>query len=783
MQHTRTPFAISSALLLAAMPLLPLTVQAENETSTISIDIRHYHITAGSLDSVLNRFALQAGIELSAAAELTRNKTSAGLNGSHSVADGLQTILRGSGLTARPAGDHYYVISAADDDVATLPAVTISASAADNNTEGTGAYATGVTNTATKLNLAPRHTPQIVNTITRQVIDDFAVQDMEGVLNLAPGISIGHTDDDRRNFTARGYPLAVQYDGLPSNSAIDGGVVAGPDSAVIDHVDVLVGAAGLMNGAGQPGGVVNMNYKRPTAELQASASLSLGSWDLQRTVADISGPLMESGALRARVVAVSQAEESFRDYEKEKKKVLYTVIEGDVTDSTLLSFTMMTQDIYDNVTDRSGLPTDNNGNDMDWDRSAFLAPAWNQWNKYATTYKLRLEQQLSSGWQMTVQGSMMESEADWLFGSLDSFDSTTGDATFARWAQHNKETSDDAEVFFSGPLQLFGRTHELVAGANWGKRTWDGKSGDGTDFNTNLYTFDPASSVPRPEITLDTPTGKQITEQYGVYVAGRFSLTDALNAIMGSRVSWYHYEYAGNGRDEDQVLTPYMGLVYDINSWASVYASYADIFNPQSAKGTDGNTLDPEVGASYETGIKGEFYNGRLNSSLAVFRIQKDKEALLISSIPYDANNACGGWCYEANGKTVTNGIDLAVSGEVISGLQLMAGFTQYKKDDNDKTVRITKLTGSYTLPGQNWTLGGSIDNSSKSYGQWGMSQDARTLVGLFGKYRFNRHVDVALNINNLFDKEYYANAIDSGYGRQYWGDPRSWTLTLNAQW
>lgn len=667
-------------------------------------------------------------------------------------------------------------------DAQLMPAVTVSAAPLTEKTEHSGAYIKPITKTATKLNLAPRDTPQIVHSITRQVLDDFAVQDIEGALRLTPGVVISHTDDDRRGYTSRGYSMAVQYDGLPSTSGIDGGVVAGPDAALLDSTEVLLGASGLMNGAGLPGGVVNMNYKQPTTNFQAEGSLSFGSWDMNRQVIDVSGPLTESGKLRARMISVSQSEESFRDYAGEKKKVFYAVVDSDLGDSTLLSLSIQKQDIYDNVTDRSGLPADNNKQDLNWDRSSFLAPAWNRWNKYATTYKARLEQLLFDDWKLTIQGSMLESEADWLFGTLSKFDSTTGNGTFSRWAQYNKETSDDLELYLTGSFQLFGRKHELVAGGNWTKRIWNGKGGDGAPYTTNLYQFDPETSIPQPEIILNKPISDQLTKQYGSYLAGRFSLADDLKAILGSRVSWYQYQYLQTDRNETGVVTPYAGLIYDLNDWLSAYSSYSDMFNPQSNKSPDGRTLDPEIGANYEIGLKGEFYDGKLNTAVALFKIEKTNEAKQIASIPYDANNICGGYCYEAQGETVTKGFDLGASGEVTDKLKLMAGFTQYKKDDNHKTVRIAKLSSSYT-PIEHWSFGGSIDSSNKSYGSYGMAQDARTLVGIFGKHQLNKHLEVALNINNLFDKAYYANSIDSGYGRQYWGEPRSWELSLNGKY
>ncbi|BEH15548.1 TonB-dependent siderophore receptor [Marinobacter shengliensis] len=742
---------------------------------------RLFNIQSGPLDAVLNRFALEAGIDLSVSTELTQGKSSPGLQGQYSTEQALHALLAGSGLRMHFTGENSVAIELArQDGMLTLPAMTVSAEALTGRSEGTGSYTTSNTKTATKLNLSPRETPQIVNVVTHQMIEDFGTTEMEDVLRLAPGVTVGHTDDDRRSYTARGYAMSIQYDGLPSSSGIDGGVVAGPDSALIDRTEVLLGAAGLMNGAGQPGGVINMVFKRPTEDFRGSASISAGSWNALRMVADVSGPLSEEGTVRGRAVAVDQSEESFRDYAKERKKVFYAVVESDLTDSTLLTLSVQNQDIYDNVTDRSGLPTDNDGLDMDWSRSTFLAPAWNQWNKYSTTYKARLQQVLSANWQLTVQGSALTSEADWLFGTLDSFDSTTGDATFSRWGQFNKETSHDLEVFSSGSVTMFGRSHELVLGGNWTERVWNGRRGTGTDYDTNLYDFDPQTSVPRPQLTLDSQINDLVTEQYGGYMAGHFYFTDRISSVMGTRISWYRYEFGDTVREENEVFTPYAGVIYELNDWASAYASYAEIFNPQSARGTDGNTLEPEVGASHELGVKGEFFNGKLNASAVLFRIQKDNEAELLQ--PYDEDNICGGWCYAAKGKTTTEGVDLGLSGHITDEVQLMVGFTRYKKDDNDESVHIGKLAGSFQPTGTRWRTGISIDASSKAYGQWGMTQEARTLVGAFVSYQLTPSVKMALNGSNLLDEKYYANAIDSGYGRQYWGQPRSWMLTFEGQ-
>lgn len=84
---------------------------------------------------------------------------------------------------------------------------------------------------------------------------------------------------------------------------------------------------------------------------------------------------------------------------------------------------------------------------------------------------------------------------------------------------------------------------------------------------------------------------------------------------------------ASTSRDRTRksgVVTPYAGVVLDLNDTFSVYASYTNIFQPQTYYKTASNTsLGPLQGDNYELGIKGEFYDGALNASLALFEVQQ----------------------------------------------------------------------------------------------------------------------------------------------------------------
>ncbi|MDR0260096.1 MAG: TonB-dependent receptor, partial [Comamonas sp.] len=220
----------------------------------------------------------------------------------------------------------------------------------------------------------------------------------------------------------------------------------------------------------------------------------------------------------------------------------------------------------------------------------------------------------------------------------------------------------------------------------------------------------------------------------------------------------------------------------------------SDIFNPQTNRSQDGNVLDPVVGANYEVGIKGELLNKRLNVSAALFRLAQSNLAVLDDSVPNNPSNACGGACYTAAGKVVSQGIDLGVNGQVSRELNLAAGYTytsaEYvagpQKDQRFRTEQprhSMRLAANYQLPGTQWSLGGNVSATSKAYknggsgaNAWTIEQGALVLVGLNAKYRITPKTQLNLVISNLTDRSYRHL-----YGREYapFGEPRKFSANL----
>jgi outer membrane receptor for ferric coprogen and ferric-rhodotorulic acid len=598
--------------------------------------------------------------------------------------------------------------------------------------------------------------------------------------------------------------MQSQFDGVaaPGYVGAFGGVLT-PDSAFMDRVEVLQGAAGLLTGAGQPGGTINMIRKRPTETFQAQADVQLGSWNARRVVGDVSGPLVESGRIRGRLVALADNSDSFTDYVYRNRRAIYGIAEADLAPGTTLDASIQYQ--KDTGRNHFGVPFAADGRDAGLPRSFFASDAQNRSERDFTTYTLGLSQQLARDWRLKASYSRQEGGADRRYYSIfntGALDVATGDGlTMRRMRDYDETTrSDVLDVQASGPFQLLGRRHELALGLNGAvNRKETAATGWASTSAVNIHTFD-------PEMLGEVPAGgspsssNAKTTQLGVYGVARWRLADSLRLITGVRVGNYENKNVLTGQvapKETGVVTPYGGLIYDINAQYSAYVSYSDVFNPQTNKRADGSVLKPVVGANYEAGIKGELLDRRLNVSAAVFRLAQSNLAQRDDSIPVDPGNACGGTCYTAAGKVVSQGVDLGIQGQVGSGLNLAAGYTytsaeyaagtqkgqRYRTEQPRHSLR---LAASYRLPGTGWTLGGNVAATSKAHlsstsatDPWTIRQGGLVLLGLNAKYRIGPKTQVTLAVSNLTDRSYR-----SLYARNYspFGEPRKFAVSLRHQ-
>jgi outer membrane receptor for ferric coprogen and ferric-rhodotorulic acid len=780
-----------SALALAISLPLAGYVQAQE----IEIDI-----PSQPLGSALQEFGRQTNLQVLYNPEDVQNKRSTATKGKMQPVQALESLLGGTQVTYRQQGSSITISGATSSAALDLGATQISANQLGTITEGTGSYTPGTIATATRLVLTPRETPQSITVITRQHMDDFALNSIDDVMRHTPGITVSTYDSERTNYFARGFSIEnFQYDGIPTlrNSLYSSGQTLS-DMAIYDRVEILKGATGLLTGAGAPGATINLIRKKPTHEFKSSIELGAGSWDNYRSQIDVSGPLTESGNLRGRAVAAYQDKHSFMDRYERKTSVYFGTLEADLSDDTLLTvgFDYQNNDPSSSGWSGSRPLFDRNGNRIDVKRSFNNGAKWSSWEQYTQSVFSTLEHSFANGWVAKAQLTHQINGYDAPLGAIQQGPfPATGLSTLYANKYTGKTRTDAADVYASGPFSLFGREHELVIGASASTAHWKGK-GYGSPIYVNgnrvvdFWDFD--GNFPEPDWGTPTQVNDQTTRQTASYITSRFNLTDDLNLLIGTRVA--NYRLTGDDHStETGRLVPYVGVTYDLNENFTAYASYTDIFNPQTVRDRDNKILEPDEGKNYELGLKGEFFNGRLNTSLAYFEIHETNRQEEDAEYNAEPTNPAIDFAYK--GITAkTKGFEAEMSGELAPGWQAQAGYThKVVRDEHGDKVSTWEpedqlsFYTSYKLKGplDRWTIGGGARWQNKSWQNIynrpksryeDFTQEAYWLVDVMARYQVTDNLSATLNVNNLFDKYYYTNI--GFYNTAYYGDPRNVMLT-----
>lgn len=665
----------------------------------------------------------------------------------------------------------------------------------DNAADEQQDYAVKTTRAGTKMLLAPRDVPQSVSVVTQQRMKDQDLQNIDAVLTNATGVSSQQIDSERSNYFSRGFEITnFSYDDIPTSmgDAWNFGD-ATEDTAIYDRIEVVRGAAGLMTGAGDPGASVNMVRKRAESkQFTGNVNASYGSWNKQRYVADLSAPLNSDGSVRGRVIAGYQDQDSWLDRYGKRKKFLYSVMDADLTERTTLSLGWDYQQTNTANPTWGGLPAlYSNGSRTHYDRNVNTSADWTGYNIESRKVFANLTHRWDNGWAFRFNGTHGEQTFnDTLLYVMGNPDASTGEGA-SGWGSKDrgKRTLDSFDSYVSGPFDLLGRQHQLMAGASYSRQHNATFSKDGPMDSDQIGIFNNHwdGSVAEPTWGDWYQNADDIVRQKSAYTAARFSLADPLALILGARYT----QYSTNGSSGDMRkynTTPYGGVVFDITDSLSAYASYTSIFAPQTKRNQDGAWLSPVTGKNYETGLKADWVDGRLTTNVAIFRIEQENAAEAISG---EFVNGSSEQAYRATKGAVSKGAEFEVNGAVTDNLQLTFSATRYVARDTDGRFNSyapqtqLKLFSRYRLPVlPELTVGGGLNWQNRVYkdvtGSDGetqrLYQGSYPLVDLFAQYQLTKQLAVQANISNLFDREYYSYLDDSAV----YGEPRNLSVSMS---
>ncbi|WP_460275364.1 TonB-dependent siderophore receptor [Celeribacter sp. ULVN23_4] len=666
-----------------------------------------------------------------------------------------------------------------------LEEITINGSSYE--TEASDSYTTDLVSVGEKATMSPREVPQSTTVVTNQQIEDGGYTALEEALADTPGIMILNNNVGRSSIYSRGYEFDYLYfDGLPAPvSSIYG---TQPDLSIVDHVEVLKGPAGLFIGTGEPAGSINMRLKQATAtEFEGSTSVSADSNGQYRAELDMSDALNADGTLRGRFVAAYGDGDSFVDGVENGVQSYYGTLAWDVTDNTELTFSL--SHMERDITPYNGLPTDADGNLLWLDSDATTVLDWNNFENETTDAVFAAQHFFDNGGRVKFSARHSDQDANFLYGYSGSAADENNQISSIRWLARDFEQESLAlDLHTELPFYLGNWEGNAIFGADWQKVESTMYQASGSISGTwDLDDWD-GSSVDAPDVSYSRRQDTETTSR-GIYTQVRLSPSEALTLIGGARLSWYEgtvttttLSTSATSTDEydvDAQLTPFAGATYDILPSATLYASYSEIFIPQSELDANGDLLDPVEGQQYEIGVKGDLWQG-LNFSAALFDLTEVNRPVSVDDY------------YVAEEKVRSRGLELELSGEPTENLHLSGGYTytdtEYLNGDSDGETFSTytpehmlKLQGSYDFVDgmlEGWSFGGRLTTMS-GFSSKGIEAPGYGVVDLMVKKELANDVTLRVGVDNVFDRAYYTR-VGSTTVFNFAGEPRTFNVALS---
>lgn len=680
-----------------------------------------------------------------------------------------------------------------------LPTVSVrAAKVRDAYTEDAG-YA-APTATIGKEARSLRELPHSVSVVTRKELDDRNIHTIEDALKNVTGVTVQRYDavGNYSQFMARGFAAdTYQLDGLTLQTDTNGIYF---DLAGYDRVEVQRGVASLFSGAGEPGITVNIARKRALAEPKTEVGLSAGTWNAYRADLDINRAFNEAGTLRGRLVAAYEDRDTFMDGIGSRKSFVYGTVEADIAERTTLSLGATWQDV-DTVLSR-GLPTWGDGTLIDLKRSTMPVQSWNRQDLESKSYFAEVERRGldDSTLKFALRRVERGNDARYIDPSVPLANGTmfglpprtlaSPGLSASAFAREDSDTTADA--YYSQPFQLWGQKHNVLVGADYRISDTDTRYAayaaiPGTTLN--LFNVD-HDAIPEPNFVLG-PSQKTHVTSYGAYTQVRIKPAAQWTLIGGGRLSWWKSENTDTAGkrtsfSESGEFTPYLAGIFDITSKTSLYASYNEIFKPQGNLTITGQPLNPRTGKQFEVGVKGELNGGRLTWQADVYRLTDQNRAVALDNNP----NA-----YIALGKVEVKGAEAELRGELTPQWSFTGGYAYTQTTYLRSTAAQQGTNYSPITPKHNVNLstrykfnsvasglevGGGVRLSSKFYNVPQVRGPGYGIAFLSAAYPLSSTYKVTLNVDNLFDKDYYEKV--SGTTRQnFFGAPRSITVALRG--
>ncbi|CUJ01780.1 TonB-dependent receptor [Achromobacter xylosoxidans] len=667
---------------------------------------------------------------------------------------------------------------------ATLPAVSVVGT--DDTAQS---YNPPASTSATKIDAPLRDIPQTVNVVPAQVLRDQHAMSVQDALKNVPGVSFSTGDGQRDQVSIRGFTaIADQFvDGFRDDALYF------RDLSNVERIDVIKGPAAVLYGRGSSGGLINRVTKKPGEDI-SQVGLSYGSWNDRRLDLDL-GRANESGSMAWRLSGAVEKGDSYRDKQFIDRKAIAPSAQFKLGENT--TFLLQTEFLEDRRLTDFGIPA-YHGRPVDVDPSTYYGAENARDTDYTQTrvqsYAATLTHRFNDNWSLrnaTRYYHYTLNRNNTLPGSVNEAARTVS-LTHGNVLRDEHGWTNQTELMQR--VQWGSVRHDMLYGIEVGQQNKDLLNWSAANVAV-VDLFDPR--LPTLQRQVSGAPGSDSPGRFntlGLYVQDMMSLGEHWKVLAGVRHDRFEQETEDrrSGRNlsrTDSNFSPRLGLVFQPDSVQSYYVSWSRSYQPSGetfALAANNVDLAPEKTTNYEVGAKYDFLDGKLSTTVSVFRLErtdiKVTNPVTNTLVPV--------------GTQRTDGAEWTLSGDLSNGWRAMLGYayldarvTQSVARDAGKDVQGKRATLTPRHAGNVWItkdlgegfgVGAGLNLVGARFANPGNTVKLPGYVTADAAAWWRQGpYSVQLNVYNLFDAGYIVSAHGSSPNLNMPGAPRNAMLSL----
>ncbi len=672
---------------------------------------------------------------------------------------------------------------------ATLPKVRVEAESAGYNVQATA--------TTTRTDTALRDVPQSISVVSRDQIQDQAMQSLTDVVRYAPGVGATQGEGNRDNPIFRGNSTTADMfvDGIRDD------VEYFRDLYNVERVEVLKGPNGMIFGRGAVGGLINRVTRQANGERVREASFQAYSEGGGRFTGDFGTGV---GDLGLRVTALYEDTDSYRDDVTFERVGVNPTMSLAVGENTTLRLGYEYYD-YDRVADR-GIPSFQ-GRPSDADPETFFGdPGQSTTGATVNSATAVLEHRFARGASLTNRTRW--ADYDKAYWNVYPVTAVTPDGTVGieAYGQENQRENLFNQTDLVLDFHTGGVAHTFLVGMELGWQDSDNRRDNGLfDFGGAPPVTTPASNDQRvyvpfadprtnfPVMFAHVPTAASANPafnhvkvtQAALYLQDQIRLSPRWQFIAGVRYDNLETDFNNLNPptatsparivDDDDLVSPRAGLIFQPAETLSLYASYTVASLPRAGAQMTSLTpsnqaFDPEEWQNSEVGLKWDINRG-LAATVALYQLDRTN---VIAPDPNDPTVSI-----LVDGQR-TQGVELGLTGRITDSWNVAGGYA-YQDAEITQTQSAAVVDGArigqvpehtFSLWNRydfapNWGAGVGVIYSSDQFvaienvltpaSNVVLSSYTRVDAALY--WTINPNLRVQANVENLLDEEYFPNA------------------------